>query len=98
MYKTIEKIGCVDPIINIDGEPYFVNVKEYQNFVDQCRDFMEVDGNSLQVMTQIISDQLVDGLTDDANINDIRAELKFLREVGFFLRGTVTPLVDSDLR
>jgi len=94
----MEKIGCVDPIINIDGEPCFVNVKEYQNFVDQCRDFMEVDGNSLQVMTQIISDQLIDGLTDDANINDIRAQLKFLREVGFFLRGIVTPLVGSDLR
>jgi hypothetical protein len=93
---TIETVGPVQPIIKIDGEPHVLNIKEYESLLNQCQQFMDVDRDSLQAMTQIISDQLIDCAKGDTQIEEIRVQLKFLREIGFFLKGFVSPAVNPD--
>ncbi|HKG05830.1 MAG TPA: hypothetical protein VKB19_05195 [Pedobacter sp.] len=93
---TIETMGPIQSKIKIDGEPYVLNIREYESFINQCRQFMEVDCDSFQAMTQIISDQLIDGAKGDMQIQEIRVQLKFLREIGFFLKGIVSPVTSPD--
>jgi len=93
---TIETIGPIQPIIKIDGEPYVINLKEYESLVHQCQQFMDADNESMFVMTQIIADQLVDSAKDSTKMEELRPQLKFLRELGFFFRGLVSPVPNSN--
>jgi len=88
---TIEPVLALQPTIDIDGTPYVVNIKEYESFLKQCRQFMDADAESMQVMTQIISDQLIDSAKDSTKIAELRPQLKFLRELGFFLQVITSP-------
>ena len=88
---TIETVGTLEPTLNIDGVPHVINVKEYESFIKQCGQFMESDAQSLQLMTQIISDQLIDSAKDSTKIAELRPQLKFLRELGFFLQVIASP-------
>jgi hypothetical protein len=87
----IETADPIHPTLNIDGIPYIVNVKEYESFMTHCERFMEVDGDSMLVMTQIISDQLIDSAKDNTKMAELRPQLKFLRELGFLLKVLVRP-------
>ena len=87
----IETIASTEPIIKIDGNPYIVNIKEYESLLKQCEQFMETDGESMLAMTQIISDQLIDSAKDNTKIAELRPQLRFLRELGFFLKVALTP-------
>ncbi len=93
---TIESICPIQPIIKVDGELYMLNVKEYESLINQCSRFMEVDRDSMQAMTQIISDQLIDSAGANAQMKDLLVQLKFLREIGFFLKGIVSPMSSLD--
>lgn len=95
---TIETIGPMQPMIKIDGAPYVINIKEYESLVNQCQEFMAADTRGLYEMTQIISDTLVDCAHSNTSIDDLKPQLKFLRELGFFLKGMISPLNDPDLR
>jgi hypothetical protein len=86
-----ETLEAMQPQINIDGVPYVMNLKEYESFIKQCEHFMATDADSMLVMTQIISDQLIDSVKDNTKIAELRPQLKFLRELGFFLRALVSP-------
>jgi hypothetical protein len=88
---TIETIESLQPILDIDGIPYAINLKEYKSFRNECQRFMDTDGDSMLVMTQIISDQLIDSAKDNAKMADLRPQLKFLRELGFLLKVFVSP-------
>jgi hypothetical protein len=88
----IETVDTIQPIINIDGIPYMMNVKEYESMVKQCEKFMETDGDSMFTMTQIISDSLIDSAKDNIKIAELRPQLKFLRELGFFLKVMLVPV------
>jgi hypothetical protein len=88
---TIEPVLTLQPTIDIEGTPYVVNIKEYESFLKQCRQFMDADAESMQVMTQIISDQLIDSAKDSTKIAELRPQLKFLRELGFFLQVMTSP-------
>jgi hypothetical protein len=89
---TTETIGPIQPTINIDGVSYVMNLKEYESFIKQCGHFMETDGDNMLVMTQIISDQLIDSAKDNVKMADLRPQLKFLRELGFFLKVLLVPI------
>jgi len=93
---TIETIGPMQPIIKIDGAPYVINIKEYASLVSQCQEFMATDTQSLYEMTQIIADQLVDSADGTTSIEELRPQLKFLRELGFFFKGLLTPVTTPD--
>ena len=87
----IETVDTLLPVLNIDGMPYVVNLKEYESFRKECERFMDADGDSMLVMTQIISDQLIDSAKDHTKVAELRPQLKFLREVGFLLKVLVSP-------
>jgi hypothetical protein len=90
-YMTIETVGSLEPTLDIDGIPYVINIKEYESFIKQCGQFMDSDAQGMQVMTQIISDQLIDSAKDSTKIAELRPQLKFLRELGFFLQVIASP-------
>jgi hypothetical protein len=90
-YMTIEPVLTLQPTIDIEGTTHLVNIKEYESFLKQCRQFMDADAEGMQVMTQIISDQLIDSAKDSTKIAELRPQLKFLRELGFFLQVMTSP-------
>lgn len=87
----IETVDTLLPVLNLDGIPYVVNLKEYESFRKECERFMDTDGDSMLVMTQIISDQLIDSAKDNTKVAELRPQLKFLRELGFLLKVLVSP-------
>lgn len=79
------------PLIVIDGVSYSVNIEELESFLEHCSEFMETDPESLQTMTQIVSDSLVDYADPKTEIEVLRPQLKFLREVGLLFKSVISP-------
>lgn len=78
--------------INISGVQYVINMKEFESFVQECQTFMDVEANGFETMTQIISDQLIESAPPRTTIEELRPQLKFMKEVGLFLKGVLTPV------
>lgn len=95
---AIETATLTQTVLKINSEIHVVNIREYESFLSQCKQFMDVDGDSLQVMTQAIADQLIDCAKGEIPFEEIRVQLKFLREIGFFFKGFVTPVLGPDQR
>lgn len=93
---TIEKVGPTQPIIKIDDQAYTLNLKEYESFVQQCKLFMEVDSEGMAIMTETIADHLIDLAADNMTMEEIRPQLKFLRELGLMFRGLLSPVPNPD--
>lgn len=85
-------IDSLQQVITINGTLYNINIKEFETFIKNCEQFIPVGNNGLETMTQIISDQLIDNANGDLTIEELRPQLKFLREVGFLLKGLFTPV------
>ncbi|KAA8486779.1 hypothetical protein BDE36_1023 [Arcticibacter tournemirensis] len=92
---VIETIKDAQHIISINGDPYIVNIKEFEAFLKQCEQFMSVDDNGFETMVQIISDSLIDGAAPGTTIDELRPQLKFLREVGFLLKNFASPVLNQ---
>lgn len=60
---------------------------ELKEFLNNCSGFMDVNEQGFDVMIQSISDQLIDNTDAEITIGEIRPQLKFLREINFFLKG-----------
>lgn len=88
---VIEASDSSQQIITINGDPYVINVKEYESFLQQCSQFMSADENGFETMIQIIADNLLDNASPDTTIEELRPQLKFLREISFLFRNLVTP-------
>ncbi|WP_158827782.1 hypothetical protein [Mucilaginibacter lacusdianchii] len=73
--------------ITIKGVTYSFNTVYISDFLTNCEAFMSIDGNDFEVMTQNIADAVIDNATTEASINELRPQLKFLREIGFLLKG-----------
>lgn len=79
-------------VLKIDDTLYTVNVQEIEVFIEQCRRFMPLQSNNdFELMTQEISDSLVEFTRGDVPMEQIRPQLLFLREIGFLLKGFLTP-------
>jgi hypothetical protein len=74
--------------IEIRGTNYNINMCDIKDFLEQCQSFMELGGTEFEIITQSIADTIIDG---DSNIptQQLRIQLRFLREVGFFLKNFV---------
>lgn len=79
------------PVITINGTPYMINIKELESFIKQCEGFMSADPNGFETMTQIISDSLIDNASGETTIEELRPQLKFLRELGFLFKNFAVP-------
>lgn len=73
----------------ISQNPYTLNLKEVEVFMQQCGSFMSTDQSDFETMTQIISDQLIDNADSSVPVEELRSQLKFLREVSFLLKSIV---------
>jgi hypothetical protein len=82
--------------ITLNGVNYALNIREIEVFMQQCDLFMDANQNEFDTMTQVISDQLIDNANANTSVPELRAQLKFLREVSFLLRCMVSPAVPSN--
>ncbi|UKT62250.1 hypothetical protein [Pedobacter mucosus] len=89
---SLELLPTAQPIVNINGVPHFLNIKEYESFVQQCATFMATEGKGFELMTQIIADQILDTAKPSTMVDELRPQLKFLKELGFFLENIVSPI------
>jgi len=67
---------------------------ELKEFLINCSGFMDIDAQSFEIMIQSISDHLIDDSSDETTMSEIRPQLKFLREINFFLKGLLPPVND----
>ena len=93
---TIETIGPLQPVIKIDGKNYTLNVREYESFVLQCAPFMDVEIGGMAAMAESISDQLIDLSADHMRMDELRPQLKFLRELSLLFKGVLSPVPNPD--
>lgn len=83
-------------ILKIGDTTYTVNIEELQAFMSQCKRFMPLHNNGdFELMTQEISDSLVEFTRGDVTMEQIRPQLLFLREVGFLLKSLLTPVREN---
>jgi hypothetical protein len=74
----------------LDGKSYNLSLKEVDSFMQQCGLFMSTDQTDFETMTQIIADQLVDSANSNTPVEELRTQLKFLREISFLLKNIVS--------
>lgn len=77
--------------VTINGKSYKLNVREIEVFLQHCSSFMPAEHSDFETITQIISDQLIDNANANTSVEELRTQLKFLREVSFLLKGIVSP-------
>lgn len=83
-------------IIVINGTSYYINLNEFESFIKQCEQFMPVENGGLETMTKIIADQLIDQGDADVTVEELKQQLKFLREVGFLMKSLIIPVTDLE--
>jgi hypothetical protein len=93
---VVDSLQQTQPIIRIKGKSYHINVKEYESFIQQCEKFMCVDDEGIETMIQVVTDQLIDNANPNTTIEELRPQLKFIREVSFLLRNLLTPAEEEN--
>lgn len=83
---TTDTLDKPQMVASINGRGQTVNTKEIENFLKQCETFMSADRAGFETMIQIISDNLIDGASAETTMEELKPQLKFLREVGFLIR------------
>lgn len=79
-------------VLTLDDTSYTVNIEEVEAFISECRKFMPLHNHAdFELMTQEISDSLVEYADGNVTMEQIRPQLLFLREVGFLLKSLLTP-------
>ena len=90
-----EELGT-QAILKIDNTNYTVNIEEVEAFISHCRRFMPLHNNSdFELMTQEISDSLIEFSKGDVTMDQLRPQLLFLREVGFLLKALLSPVEED---
>lgn len=92
----IDKFQNNKHIINVNGTSYYINLKEFEGFIQHCEKFMSVENDGLETMTKVIADQIIDGNDADTTAEELKIQLKFLREVGFLMKSLIIPVIDLD--
>lgn len=83
-------------VLKIGGNAYNVNIEEVEAFMSHCKKFMPLHNHGdFELMTQEISDSLVEFTRGDVTMEQIRPQLLFLREVGFLLKSLLTPVQNN---
>lgn len=88
---VIENLKESAQTISLNGTEYAFNFNEIESFMKECELFMPTGQDEFDTMTQIIADQLIDNANANTSVPELRAQLKFLREVSFLLRSMLSP-------
>jgi len=70
----------------LNGIDFKVNIEEFKDFLKQCSSFMDISREGFDIMLGSISDAIIDNENQNATIEEIRPQLKFLREINFYLK------------
>lgn len=89
---VIENLKDSTQTITLNGTSYAFNFNEIESFMKECDLFMSTGHNEFDTMTQIIADQLIDNANANTSVPELRAQLKFLREVSYLLRSMMSPV------
>ena len=75
---------------SLSDKSYNLSVKEVEAFMQQCGLFMSTDQADFETMMQVIADQLIDHANSNTPVEELKTQLKFLREVSFLLKNIVS--------
>jgi len=87
---VIEKLHYPMANNSLSEKSYTLNVKEVEAFMQQCGLFMSTDQADFETMMQVIADQLIDHANSNTPVEELKMQLKFLREVSFLLKNIVS--------
>lgn len=87
MSSSAPNVQCLN--VEISGNTYCLNLSDVKDFLQSCEKFMSIDDNEFEIMTQTISDTIIDCASPDLTIESLRPQLKFLREVGLLLNNMI---------
>ncbi|GAA3985555.1 hypothetical protein [Mucilaginibacter dorajii] len=73
-------------IINVNGIDFDINAHEFEEFLMHCSAFMDITKEGFDNMIGIISDSVIDNDSQNLTIEEIRPQLKFLREISLYLK------------
>lgn len=79
----------IKQIVDIDGAEFKVNHKELKDFLVHCSSFMNINAPGFEAMIHSISDNIIDCENAEMTIEELKIQLKFLRELNFFLKSIV---------
>jgi len=74
---------------SLNERSYNLSVKEVEAFMQQCGLFMSTDQADFDTIMQVIADQLIDHANSNTPVEELKTQLKFLREVSFLLKNIV---------
>jgi hypothetical protein len=87
---VIEKLHYPMSGNSLNERTYNLSVKEVEAFMQQCGLFMSTDQADFETMMQVIADQLIDHANYNTPVEELKTQLKFLREVSFLLKNIVS--------
>ena len=87
---VIEKLHYPIAGNSLNERTYNLSVKEVEAFMQQCGLFMSTDQADFDTMMQVIADQLIDSANSNTPVEELKMQLKFLREVSFLLKNIVS--------
>jgi hypothetical protein len=72
--------------VNVNGVDFGVSLKELKEFLEHCSSFMDISKDGFETMINSISDSVVDNENPEITIEELRPQLKFMRELNLFLK------------
>ncbi|WP_184550126.1 hypothetical protein [Mucilaginibacter sp. FT3.2] len=73
-------------IFNINGIDFDINIDEFKDFLAHCALFMDITKEGFDTMIGSISDSIIDNENQNITMEEVRPQLKFLREISFYLK------------
>jgi hypothetical protein len=70
----------------LNGINFKINIDEFKDFLKHCSSFMDISKEGFDTMLGSISDAIIDNENQNTTIEEIRPQLKFLREINFYLK------------
>lgn len=85
-------IDSTNKVGDINEQTGLIRLKDVEDFLIQCDEFMSVRDNELETMAQVVSDNLLDSAPDGESNESLKCQLKFMREIGFLFRNLIRPI------
>ena len=70
----------------INGIDFDVNIQEFKDFLTHSATFMDITKEGFETMIGNISDIILDHESQNSTVEELRPQLKFLREINLYLK------------
>ncbi|SDT05198.1 hypothetical protein SAMN05216490_2379 [Mucilaginibacter mallensis] len=75
-----------DNSFTINGIDFDINIREFKDFLIHSSAFMDITKEGFDNMIGSIADAILDNDSKNSTLEEIRPQLKFLREVNLYLK------------